>query len=87
MERWIGYARTVGLVDRSQEKIRYGDRGRDRDGIPRRVNHVPCEYEGEVWIYRVGQSEPELLERPQQLGGEDVLEGLIVELGWLWESD
>lgn len=44
-------------------------------------------YEGKVWIYRAGQAEPEMLERPQQLGGEDVLEGLIVELAWLWEQD
>ena len=44
-------------------------------------------YEGRVWIYRAGQPEPETLERPQQLGGEDVLEGLIVDLAWLWESD
>ncbi len=44
-------------------------------------------YEGEVWIYRAGQPEAETLERPQQLDGEDVLAGLVVELGWLWEPE
>ena len=44
-------------------------------------------YEGQVWIYRAGQSEAETLERPDQLSGEDVLEGLVVDLAWLWESD
>ena len=44
-------------------------------------------YEGQVWIYRAGQSEAERLERPAQLSGEDVLEGLVVDLAWLWESD
>ena len=44
-------------------------------------------YEGQVWIYRAGQSEAETLERPAQLSGEDVLEGLVVDLAWLWESD
>ena len=44
-------------------------------------------YEGQVWIYRASQSEAETLERPAQLSGEDVLEGLVVDLAWLWESD
>ncbi len=44
-------------------------------------------YEGQVWIYRAGQAEAETLERPAQLSGEDVLEGLVVDLAWLWESD
>lgn len=44
-------------------------------------------YEGQVWIYRAGQSEAETLERPTQLSGEDVLEGLVVDVAWLWESD
>ena len=44
-------------------------------------------YEGKVWIYRADQPEPEMLERPERLQGEDVLEGLIVELAWLWEQD
>ncbi len=44
-------------------------------------------YEGQVWIYREGQAEPALLAQPERLEGEDVLEGLVVELGWLWESE
>ena len=55
-------------------------------GYGARLGWLIDRYEGKVWIYRAGETEPELLERPQQLGGEDVLEGLIVELAWLWES-
>lgn len=44
-------------------------------------------YEGQVWIYRAGQAEAETLGRPAQLSGEDVLEGLVVDLAWLWEAD
>ena len=41
-------------------------------------------FEGEVWIYREGEDEPELLERPAALSGESVMEGLSVELGYVW---
>ena len=36
-----------------------------------------------VWIYRAGQ-EPEMLDRPGSLVGEDVLEGLLVDLAEVW---
>ena len=40
--------------------------------------------EGEVWVYRQGDSEPERLERPDSLSGEAVAEGLIVDLTRVW---
>lgn len=40
--------------------------------------------EGEVWVYRQGESEPERLERPDSLSGEDVAEGLSVDLTRVW---
>ncbi len=39
---------------------------------------------GEVWVYRDGVSEPERLERPDSLSGEDVAEGLTVDLARVW---
>ena len=36
-----------------------------------------------VWVYRPGQ-EPEQLERPTQLSGEAVLDGLTVEMAEVW---
>ena len=42
-------------------------------------------YNEKVWIYRAGGEEPEELERPDQLGGEDVLPGLVVEMGRIWD--
>ena len=39
---------------------------------------------GEVWIYRAGASEPERRERPDSLSGEDVAEGLTVDLTRIW---
>ena len=38
-----------------------------------------------AWIYRAGQDEPELLERPSELSGEDVLPGLTVEFSRIWK--
>ena len=40
--------------------------------------------DGEVWVYRAGASEPERLERPESLSGEDVAEGLTVDLAKVW---
>ena len=69
------------MLDDQQEKmqrwIEYGAR----------LGWLIDRYEGQVWIYRTGQPDPETLERPQQLDGEDVLEGLVVDLAWLWEPD
>lgn len=39
---------------------------------------------GEAWIYRAGAAEPERLERPDLLSGEDVAEGLTVDLTRIW---
>ena len=44
----------------------------------------PFTNDGEVWIYRQGESEPERLERPESLNGEDVAEGLTVDLARVW---
>ena len=68
-------------LDDQQEKMqRWIDYGA-------RLGWLIDRYEGQVWIYRAGQPEPKTLDRPQQLDGEDVLEGLIVDLAWLWEPD
>lgn len=40
--------------------------------------------EGVAWIYRGEQTEPERLERPDSLSGEDVAEGLTVDLAKVW---
>ena len=40
-----------------------------------------------VWIYREGQDEPELLERPDTLSGEDVMIGLTVDLTRVWRAN
>ena len=42
--------------------------------------------DGRAWIYRAGQDEPQMLERPNTLSGEDVAEGLMMDLSWLWTS-
>ena len=38
-----------------------------------------------AWIYRPGQQEPELLDRPSELSGDDVLPGLTVECSRIWK--
>ena len=40
-----------------------------------------------VWIYREGQDEPERLERPDTLSGEDVMVGLTVDLTHVWRAN
>lgn len=42
-------------------------------------------FDGRVWVYREGGSDPEMLARPDTLSGEDVLPGLIVDLSRVWE--
>lgn len=44
----------------------------------------PFTADGEVWIYRKGNFEPDRLERPDSLSGEDVAEGLSVDLANVW---
>ena len=44
-------------------------------------------YDALVWIYREGQDEPELLERPDTLSGEDVMVGLVVDLTRVWRAN
>lgn len=41
-------------------------------------------YGGQAWIYREGQEQPEMREQPDQLDGEDVLPGLVVDLSRIW---
>lgn len=41
----------------------------------------------QVWIYREGQDEPQFLERPDTLSGENVMVGLTVDLTRVWPAD
>ena len=42
-------------------------------------------YSERVWIYREGRDEPEELDRPAELSGEDVLPGLTVNMSRIWD--
>ena len=42
-------------------------------------------YSEKVWVYRAGRDEPEELEKPDQLSGEDVLPGLVVDMEQIWD--
>ena len=37
-----------------------------------------------VWIYREGQDQPEEINRPAELSGENVLPGLIIDMARIW---
>ena len=39
-----------------------------------------------VWVYRAGQDEPEELDRPDSLSGEDVLEGFTLDCAPIWRK-
>ena len=43
-------------------------------------------YSEKVWVYREGQDEPEELDKPDSLSGEDVLVGLTVDLARIWND-
>ena len=43
-------------------------------------------FNARVWIYREGQDEPELLERPDTLSGDNVMVGLTVDLTRIWPA-
>ena len=42
-------------------------------------------YNEKVWIYREGRDEPEELDRPAELSGEDILPGLTVDMSRIWD--
>ena len=42
-------------------------------------------YNEKVWIYREGRDQPEELDRPDQLSGEDILPGLTVDMARIWD--
>ena len=44
----------------------------------------PFSDEGVAWVYRAGAAEPDRLERPSALRGEEVAEGLTVDLAKVW---
>ncbi len=40
--------------------------------------------DGQVWVYQQGVDEPQRLDHPNSLSGEDVVEGLTVDLSRVW---
>ena len=66
-------------VERQQEKMEqwmaYGAR----------LGWLIDAYNEKVWIYREGQDEPEELDKPAELSGEDVLPGLTVDMARIWD--
>lgn len=42
---------------------------------------------GKAWIYRAGEDEPEELDRPPTLSGEDVLPGFTLDCSRIWRDD
>ncbi len=55
-------------------------------GYGARLGWLIDTYESRIWVYREGESEPELLERPETLSGEGVMPGLSVDLSRIWDS-
>ena len=66
-------------VERQQEKMEqwmaYGAR----------LGWLIDAYNEKVRIYREGQDEPEELDKPAELSGEDVLPGLTVDMARIWD--
>ena len=44
-------------------------------------------FEAKVWIYREDEAEPQFLEHPDTLSGENVMAGLTVDLTRVWSAD
>ena len=72
-------SRSQGIADQKDKLERWM-----ANGV--RLGWLLDAFEGEVWVYREGQDEPELLERPDTLSGEDVMAGLTVDLTRVWPA-
>ena len=76
----------VEVVSAGQDSQRQQEKMRELVVAGARLGWLidPFSNQGVAWIYREGNPEPERLERPDTLSGEDVAEGLTVDLAKVW---
>lgn len=75
----------VEIRSRSDSVARQQDKMKQWMAYGARLGWLIDAYNDKVWIYREGQDEPEELDRPAELSGEDVLPGLIVNMARIWD--
>ena len=76
----------VEIRSRSDSVSRQQDKMEQWMSYGARLGWLIDAYDEKVWIYREGQDEPEELEKPDSLSGEDVLVGLVVDLARIWDD-
>ena len=74
----------VEIRSRSDSVARQQDKMKQWMAYGARLGWLIDAYNDKVWIYREGQDEPEELNRPAELSGENVLPGLIVDMARIW---
>ena len=74
----------VEIRSRSDSVARQQDKMKQWMVYGARLGWLIDAYNDKVWIYREGQNEPEELNRPAQLSGENVLPGLIINMARIW---
>ena len=74
----------VEIRSRSDSVARQQDKMKQWMAYGARLGWLIDAYNDKVWIYREGQNEPEELNRPAQLSGENVLPGLIINMARIW---
>ena len=75
----------VEIRSRSDSVERQQDKMEQWMAYGARLGWLIDAYSEKVWIYREGQDEPEELDKPAQLSGEDVLPGLTVDMSRIWD--
>lgn len=75
----------VEIRSRSDSVARQQDKMEQWMAYGARLGWLIDAYNDKVWIYREGQDEPEELNRPAELSGENVLPGLIVDMARIWD--
>ena len=75
----------VEIRSRSDSVVRQQDKLKQWMAYGARLGWLIDAYNDKVWIYREGQDEPEELNRPAELSGENVLPGLIVNMARIWD--
>ena len=75
----------VEIRSRSDSVARQQDKMEQWMAHGARLGWLIDAYNEKVWIYREGQDEPEELAKPDQLSGEDVLPGLVVQIARIWD--
>lgn len=74
----------VEIVSAGQQVAQQQARMTEWMGFGARLGWLIDPQRNKAWVYRAGRDEPEELDRPQSLSGEDVLNGFDLDCSYIW---